>query len=211
MRSTLLLIFLLTVLNVLAPITFAENTQNVEGRLITNHVLDDLANLEPTTRVMLHGGKGYSALVRKDGKFVIDDVAPGSYLLDVLSRKYIYPKLRVDVSGMGVTQFLTMPGFEWGSLGPAVSYPLELAPRDTAKYFVEREGFSIASIFANPLLIMMGVSVLMLFVMPKMMANLDPEELEQMKKNQPAINPLEQLPDISSTLANWGKDKGNKK
>ncbi|KAG9299620.1 hypothetical protein G9A89_020791 [Geosiphon pyriformis] len=208
MRSPLLYLFLLAIFNI--SVAIGTNTFKIEGHLITNPILQDLSDVEINTKIVLYGRKIYSALARKDGKFTFEDVPSGSYLLEVLSRKYIYPKLRVDVSEIEITPFVTMPGFEWGTLGPAVPYPLELTPRATADYFVIREGFSIASIFANPLLIMMGVSVLMLFVMPKMMANIDPEELEQMQKSQPT-NPLEQLPDISSALANWGKDKGNKK
>ncbi|CAG8580551.1 6717_t:CDS:2 [Funneliformis caledonium] len=157
----------------------------------------DLSQLEPTTKIVLDGGK-YSTLIRKNGKFKRkekktndlillsrDNVPPGSYLLEVTSRKFIYPKIRIDVDPRGVRPFVTITGSEWSYNGPAL-----------------QEGFSITSLFANPYIIMMGFSVVILFIMPKMMANLDQDALKELQENQ-AQNPLAEMPDISTTLANY--------
>ncbi|CAG8531258.1 4194_t:CDS:2 [Cetraspora pellucida] len=171
----------------------------IEGRFALNNVLKDISQLEPTAKVVLDGGK-YSAFIRKDGKFVIDNVPPGSYLFEVLSRKYIYPRLRVDVDSKGVRPSVTIIGSEWNNRGPSLQYPLELYARAPADYFIPREGFNITSMLFNPYIIMMGFSVILLLVMPKMMANLDQTALQELQQNQQQ-NPLDF--DLSSMLAKY--------
>ena len=39
----------------------------------------------------------------------------------------------------------------------------------------------------NPMVLMMGVTVLIMFVFPKLMANMDPEQLEEMKQMQSSM------------------------
>ncbi|RIA98685.1 hypothetical protein C1645_748935 [Glomus cerebriforme] len=198
MRRSMILCLVLFFLGLFAIPSFCIKTYKIEGRLVT---LKDLPQLEPTTKIILDGGK-YSALIRKNGKFVIDDVPQGSYLLEISSKKFIYPKIRVDVDSEGIKPFVTITGSEWSNTGPSLQYPLELPARSTSEYFMVRDGFSITSLFANPYIIMMGFSVLLLFIMPKMMANMDPNALKELQENQ-AQNPLPEMPDISTTLANY--------
>ncbi|GBB91874.1 hypothetical protein RclHR1_01930016 [Rhizophagus clarus] len=181
--------------------SFCVETYKIEGKLVPSLTIKDVSQLEPTTKIILDGGK-YSALIRKNGKFVIEDVPQGSYLLEISSKKFIYPKIRVDVDSEGVRPFVTIIGSEWSNTGPSLQYPLELPARSASEYFMVRDGFSIASLFANPYIIMMGFSVLLLFIMPKMMANMDPDALKELQENQ-AQNPLAEMPDISTTLANF--------
>ena len=54
-------------------------------------------------------------------------------------------------------------------------------------FFEKREGFKIGSILMNPMAIMMGVTLLIMAVMPKMMANMDPEQLKEMQQMQGGI------------------------
>lgn len=191
----------LILISLFAIPSFCVETYKIEGKLVPSSTLKDLTQLEPTTKIILDGGK-YSALIRKNGKFVIDDVPQGSYLLEISSKKFIYPKIRVDVDSEGVRPFVTIIGSEWSNTGPSLQYPLELSARSTSEYFMVRDGFSIASLFANPYIIMMGFSVLLLFIMPKMMANMDPDALRELQENQ-TQNPLAEMPDLSSTIANF--------
>ena len=47
----------------------------------------------------------------------------------------------------------------------------------------------------NPMVIMMGVSLLLMVVFPKMMANMDPEQLKEMKEMQaPTPSPTPSQP-----------------
>ncbi|CAG8519707.1 7564_t:CDS:2, partial [Paraglomus occultum] len=156
--------------------------------------------------------------------YLSQNVPPGSYLLEVSSRRYLYPRLRVNVDASGIQAFITILGADWPDkintnaqhpnvnalkTANALLYPLELKARTMADYFSPRESFSIASLFANPLIIMMGVSIVLLVVMPKMMEGLDPEALKELQENQPQ-NSLE-MPDISGALANFMTGKSDTK
>ena len=67
------------------------------------------------------------------------------------------------------------------------------------------------SIFANPMMLLMGFSILMMFAMPKMMEGLDPEALEEVKQSQARaqsmLNPTQaannNMPDFAQQLANF--------
>ncbi|CAJ0760109.1 5438_t:CDS:2, partial [Entrophospora sp. SA101] len=85
----------------------------IEGRFALNQVVRDISQLEPTTKVILDG----------------------SYLLEVLSRKFIYPKLRIDVSSTGIKPTVIITGSEWNSNSPKLQYPLELYARARSEYF----------------------------------------------------------------------------
>merc|ERR1711935_1214457 len=52
------------------------------------------------------------------------------------------------------------------------------------KWFEVRPPFQWTSMLMNPMVMMMGVTLLIMFAMPKMMANMDPEQLEEMKAIQ---------------------------
>lgn len=69
-----------------------------------------------------------------------------------------------------------------GAPKQAVSYPLELIAHASYQYYEARQRFSIFAIFKNPMLLMMLVMGGMMFMMPKMMENLDPEQKEQMQR-----------------------------
>jgi len=62
-----------------------------------------------------------------------------------------------------------------------MTYPLRIEPEGINQYFMIREGFSIMSLLKNPMLIMMGVTLAFTFLIPKMMASIDPEALAEMQ------------------------------
>ncbi|KAG0365482.1 hypothetical protein BC939DRAFT_470784 [Gamsiella multidivaricata] len=161
------------------------------------------------TRVILSGGQ-YSAMITKDGKFVFPDVAAGSYLLEVQSPQYIYPTVKVIVSGNDSKAYLVSLGTDWSNNDNVLQIPLTLNPRAPASYFIPREGFKLSHLFANPMMLMMGFSVLMLFIMPKLMANMDSEAMEEMQGMQEATQmPNFEMPDIAATLAKFSTGGGS--
>ncbi|KAJ3212899.1 ER membrane protein complex subunit 7 [Dinochytrium kinnereticum] len=172
----------------------------VSGRLAPSEALPDLSLLPATTKVLLNGGASY-AFVEDDGSFTID-VPDGSHLLEIISPGYFFNKVRLSVSGSSVLAFMHVDGTSWVRTGPAMELPLELPCRGQFQYFMAREGFDIWSIFANPMMLMMGGSLIMFFVLPKMMSGLDPETLKEMQQRQKEQKKVE-LPDISQNLANW--------
>ncbi|KAI8055113.1 hypothetical protein BDF22DRAFT_675476 [Syncephalis plumigaleata] len=176
---------------------------DVQGTIIRNGAIADLALLPPSTMVVLDNGS-HAGYVRQDGSFIIREVSEGDYLLEVWTSNLEFPKLKVSVRKDNITAIRTDTGLEWSTVGLEQPYPLLLAPLAKREFFTKREGFSIIGLFANPYMLMMGFSVIMLVVMPKMMKSMDPEALEEMQQNQSNIqNGLDSMPDISQKLANF--------
>jgi len=61
----------------------------------------------------------------------------------------------------------------------ATAYPFRMEAESTIEYFTPKEGFQISSLLKNPMIIMIGVTFLMILVIPRMMAGIDPEALQQ--------------------------------
>ncbi|KAF9977553.1 hypothetical protein BGZ73_005682 [Actinomortierella ambigua] len=169
---------------------------HVQGTVLGPAEFPSPKDLSARTRVILSGGQ-FSAMINKDGKFSFE-VPDGAYLLEVRSPEYIYPSVHITVSGKASTANLVPYGSDWSNTENRLSTPLVLTPRGATDYFVPREGFKITHLFANPMMLMMGFSVIMLFVMPKMMANMDPQAMEEMQDFQA---PSFEMPDISASLA----------
>ncbi|GJJ72133.1 ER membrane protein complex subunit 7 [Entomortierella parvispora] len=160
-------------------------------------------DISPRTRVVLSGGQ-YSTMITKDGRFIFPDVAEGTYALEVQSPQYIYPNMRLVVSDQQAKAYIVSIGADWSNNDNAITFPITLVPRAPAMYFIPREGFQIKHLFANPMMLMMGFSVIMLFVMPKLMANMDPEAMQEMQGMQEAAQmPAFEMPDISASLAKF--------
>ncbi|KAL1520385.1 hypothetical protein AB1Y20_021971 [Prymnesium parvum] len=149
---------------------------NIEGRLNTDLPLDGV-------RVVLNGG-AYSAIPRQDGSFVVHSVRPGAYLLEVQDVQSIWPMVRLDVSGKAAGKLRALLTHN----RQPVPFPLPLEPLVAKPVFFEkREGFQWSSLLMNPMAIMMGVTLLIMVVFPKMMANMDPEQLKEMQQMQGGI------------------------
>ncbi|RKP08257.1 hypothetical protein THASP1DRAFT_23714 [Thamnocephalis sphaerospora] len=174
---------------------------------LQEHVAFDPALLTPDTRVVLDNGR-YTGHLRQDGGFIIPGVPDGDYLLEVWTANMEFPKVKLSIENGAVQATVSATGAEWGSPGAGLPYPLTLSPLAQREFFAKREGFNIMSLFANPYMLMMGFSVIMLVVMPKMMKNMDPEALQEMQQNQADLhNSISNVPDISQKLANFFSPK----
>lgn len=69
-----------------------------------------------------------------------------------------------------------------GAPKQAIVHPLTLTAHATYQYFENPPGFSISSLLKNPMLLMMLASIGLMFLMPKMMEGLEPEEKERMQR-----------------------------
>ncbi|CDS05025.1 hypothetical protein LRAMOSA07554 [Lichtheimia ramosa] len=174
----------------------------VSGSIATNAILTDLNQLRPSTRVLLDGGK-YTSHITTNGRFEFSNIEPGSYLLEVQSVDYIFPKLRLEVDhDKGLTRAAySIYGQSWDKTGYTVEQPLELRAKAVANYFMQRQGFNVFGLFKNPMFLMLGVSGLMLLVMPKMMQNLDPEALKEISQTQAdAQKMMSDMPSLAKML-----------
>jgi ER membrane protein complex subunit 7 len=123
---------------------------------------------------------------RRDGNFTIHDIPPGIYVIDVHSPTHHFSQIKCQFKPEAVEEdkpILSCLEYLYpGAPKLVVDKLLTLTAMATFEYFEVKRGFSIFSILKNPMLLMMAFTVGMMYIMPKMMENLDPEEREQMKK-----------------------------
>ena len=157
----------------------------MEGKIEWNTVCPSITELKPSTRVVLDGGV-YRGGIRRSGEFVIEDVADGAYVLSVLSPDHVFDFVRIDIDNGTVSAHPHVLGtpFELSVAGPALPYPLALTARSTNQYFVPREGFNLAGMFQNPMMILMAITGVMVMFMPKMMDSLSEETKQELQQKQ---------------------------
>jgi len=158
---------------------------DIQGKIQWNDVCTKYEDLG-VSKVVLDDGR-LSGYITKDGSFVIPDVQPGAYLLSIESHDCTFDSLRIDVKPSE-----SIPEVRPHVLGtpfnPASSiylpYPVSLAPRSKNAYFVPRESFNLVGMFQNPMMMIMVFTGIMMFAMPYIMKNMDPEMLEDFKGRQ---------------------------
>ncbi|KAL6789921.1 hypothetical protein J3E68DRAFT_439103 [Trichoderma sp. SZMC 28012] len=188
--------------------------------------------LPPSTHATLSSlHKRLEAPLTTVNTFNFHNVTADSYLLDVHCATEAFHPLRVDVGEDGeVKAWETYRGNEWANKGEEVQVKSEGGARGISVkgagskiFFVERPAFSVFSILKNPMILMGLVTMGIVFGMPYLMDNMDPElraEFEERQKENPmnAImgnaqagqNPLGNF-DMAAYLAGSGKKEGVKR
>jgi len=121
------------------------------------------------------------------------------------------------VEGSGDKELLnawqTFLGNEWANKGESRGaggngLVIEARPLAEKYFYQERQGFSPLSFLKNPMILMAVVSMGLIFGMPKLMENMDPEmkeEFEEMQKNgvlgSGSTNTAQQIQNFD--LASW--------
>ncbi|KAF9535849.1 hypothetical protein CPB83DRAFT_842451 [Crepidotus variabilis] len=171
---------------------------DVTGHVAWNVVCLNTTALGPAT-VSLDEGVHYGSITR-GGRFTIPDVPDGSYLLSVHSHHYVFDQLRIDVANASATPVEVHPYIPGTPFNPSsavvLPYPIVLAPKERYSFFMPRESFNIGGMLSNPMMLMMiGLGVFMLLT-PYIMKNLDPETLEELKKEQAKMHTALQSGDL---------------
>ncbi|KAI9207307.1 uncharacterized protein BJ171DRAFT_494212 [Polychytrium aggregatum] len=182
--------------------------RTLRGRIVTNDVVKDLDDLGPNTRVYLNGGEQVS-LIDKDGYFQLNNLPEGSHLVEIVNSRFFFEKIRIDVSKSSIQPSITYPGTNWEKHGPLLTLPLEVSAHSKLNYFMAREGFSIWSLFQNPMMLMAIFGLVMVIGMPKLMNSLDQETLQEVRQQRQQNTPQMEMPDISQNLANMFAPKKN--
>ncbi|KAI8943436.1 hypothetical protein NX059_001446 [Plenodomus lindquistii] len=201
---------------------------------IPNTHLVNPSVLPSTTHATLQlSGPPLDAYLTRSNTFNFNNVSAGSYLATVHCRDYAFEPLRIDVSveeaveGSGdkkevIRAWQTFLGNEWDNKGESRGeggngLVIEARPVMEKYFYQERQGFSPLSFLKNPMILMAVVSMGLIFGMPKLMENMDPEmkeEFEEMQKNgvlgSGSTNTAQSIQNFD--LASWmaGKvDNGN--
>ena len=104
------------------------------------------------------------------------------HLLDVQSREHHFSQVKIQLLKEAMDSPKCIEYVYPGAPKQAIPHPLELTAHASYEYYEPRQGFSIMSIFKNPMVLMMIVSAGLVVLMPKMMEGLDPEQKEQMQR-----------------------------
>merc|ERR1711904_44717 len=156
--------------------------------------------------VHLNGGQ-YQAFVRSDNTFAVPDVpVAAAYLVEVMSQSYVFDKVRLSILKNGNVR-ATNAAPTAPKRNEALPYPLRMQPRGAMQHFEVREGFNFGMIFKNPMMLMMGFSMLMMFMMKYMV---DPEQMKEMQE-QMADQGIESQGDMLKAMMGGGTDKAEKK
>ncbi|KAF9422174.1 hypothetical protein BGZ94_008638 [Podila epigama] len=156
----------------------------VEGRLMGVYFKGRLSRgVSPKTTVLLNGGR-FQTGIDRDGVFEFPDVPTGTYILEVQSPYLVYSKVRVSVQADGrVVPSRVSIGDHWSSQHNELPMPLVLRPRPRPIHYVPPEGAKVMGWFGNPMILMASFSALMLLLMPRIMANLDENALDQLRSS----------------------------
>ncbi|ESQ46672.1 hypothetical protein EUTSA_v10000323mg [Eutrema salsugineum] len=148
-------------------------------------------------KVILNGGQNLTFL-RPDGYFTFHKVPAGTHLIEVSAMGYLFSPVRVDVSARHRGKVQATLTETRRSLTELVLEPLR-----EEQYYEVREPFSILSIVKSPMGLMVGFMVVVVFLMPKLMENIDPEEMKQAQEEMRRQG----VPSLSSLLPSVGASR----
>lgn len=188
---------LLLLLSVVATATAAPALGTIQGTL---RMPDDTPVMN-TTKIALNDGERIT-YSKPDGSFSFYKVPPGIHLLDVHSYTFNFGQVKIQLleESMDAPKCIEYP--YPGAPKQVMKHPLNLKAHASFQYFEEKKGFAIGSILKNPMMLMMLVSVGMMFLMPKMMENLEPEERERMQKQmQDQQDPTKMLSNLWNDMS----------
>ncbi|KAL7513634.1 hypothetical protein ACHAXN_013005 [Cyclotella atomus] len=195
--TSLSALFILSLISLLSTSSSLPYTK-ITGRL----KLPDPKQSLNSTRLTLNDGT-FSTYTLPDGSFTFHHVPPGVHLLDVQSREHHFSQVKIQLLEDAMDSPKCIEYVYPGAPKQSISHPLELTAHASYQYYEPRQGFNLFAIFKNPMILMMIVMGGMMFMMPKMMENLDPEQKEQMQRQ------LEMQQDPSKMLSSmWGELTG---
>ncbi|XP_039054878.1 ER membrane protein complex subunit 7 homolog [Hibiscus syriacus] len=147
-------------------------------------------------KVILNGGQIVSYL-RPDGYFSFQNIPAGTHLIEVAAIGYFFSPVRVDVSARNPGKVQAALTENRRGLSELVLEPL----RDE-KYYEIREPFSIMNVVKSPMGLMVGFMLVVVFLMPKLVENMDPEEMRRAQEEMRNQG----VPSLASLLPGGGRN-----
>lgn len=152
----------------------------IEGLGVKSH---GFPSKTANVKVILNGGDRVS-FIRSDGYFSFYDVPAGTHLIEVVAMGYLFSPVRVNVNARlhGKIQ-----AYQTENRIPLNELVLE--PMREEYYYEKREPFSLLGLLKSPMGLMIGFMGVAVFLLPKLMESIDPEEMKRAQeemRNQPA-------------------------
>ncbi|KAJ4957437.1 hypothetical protein NE237_024548 [Protea cynaroides] len=187
----------------LLPSTIAISSGSAEGYTISGRVNVESMGAKgfslpakvSNAKIILNGGQKVTFL-RPDGYFSFHNVPAGTHLIEVDAIGYLFSPVRVDVSARN-------PGKVQAALTENRRSLIELVlePLREEQYYEIREPFSVMSLIKSPMGLMVGFMLIVVFLMPKLMENMDPEEIKRAQEEMRSQG----VPSIANLLPGTGR------
>ncbi|KAM3085448.1 hypothetical protein ACMFMG_002525 [Clarireedia jacksonii] len=128
----------------------------------------------------------YEAPLSHANTFAFRNLTHGSYLLTISSPTYNFVPYRIDIhlplpntNTPVIEAFTTFRGNEWSNKGESIAiekigeekFKAEVKVLGEKGYYIERVGFSPLSLLKNPMILLAGCSMAIVFGMPYIMDN----------------------------------------
>ncbi|XP_041927621.1 ER membrane protein complex subunit 7-like isoform X4 [Alosa alosa] len=172
------------------------DTFKIDGRAIVPGVR--LQDWISTARVIVEGEE-HVGFFRIDGSFTVNDVPPGSYVVQVISPSYRFEPVRVDITTKGKMR-ARLVNYIKPSEVVRFPYPLQMRSIGPHSYFVKRETWGWSDFLMNPMVMMMVLPLVIILLLPKVVNTNDPEMRREMEQSMNMLNPNHELPDVSEFM-----------
>lgn len=141
----------------------------------------------------------------------------GIYSLDVYCPHYHFPSYKLKLLDASpdaapapaeTAASITVVEYKYpGAPRIPASYPMLISALAPVQYQLPKAPFSLMGmLMGNPMMLLMVFTGIMAFVMPKMMANMSPEELEELKKQSATSG--DPMAKLSKLMSGGGSGKG---
>jgi hypothetical protein len=153
--------------------------------------MPDQSPVTKTTKLTLDSGEHYAYSRSTDGVFTFRNIPSGVHVIHVHDSDLAYPHVKVQLleDAMDKPRFLEYPflGAAKKALIPSsISGGVDIVAVARNQYFEKRQGFSFMSLLKNPMILFGMFGMAMMYYMPKMMENMDPEQRAEMQKQMAA-------------------------
>jgi len=133
-----------------------------------------------STLISLNDGQ-YKTYSQPDGHFTFYNIPPGVHSLDIHDHQFFFSQVKIQLLEQSIDSPKCIEYIYPGAVKQAISHPLKLIAHGTFQYFEVRPIFSPWSLLRNPMALLMLFGVIMMFVMPSMMDNLDEDQKKKFK------------------------------
>ncbi|KAI9647448.1 hypothetical protein NHQ30_003833 [Ciborinia camelliae] len=190
------------------------------------------STLPPSTHATLSTlSRTHTAPLTPSNSFSFRNLTSGSYLLTISSQTHAFIPLRIDIHPASsepnlipIEVFTTFRANEWSNKGESIpvsklgddKYTAEVKVLVEKNYYLERVGFSPLSLLKNPMILIAGFSMIVVFGMPYLMDNMDPELKAEFEERQKSGGGLGAGANVANPLQNfdaaaWLAGSGGKK
>ncbi|XP_060084489.1 ER membrane protein complex subunit 7-like [Ylistrum balloti] len=134
------------------------------------------------TRVLVNGGK-YQGFIRTDGKFTVNGLPNGIYVVEVTHSLYEFCSARVYIYRDGRKRASKVDYVQPNHIRQ-IEYPLVFRMVNKSRFFQERSSLKLDDIINNPMVVTVLLPLMILLLFPKILSQslFDPKVQEQFRQ-----------------------------